>query len=142
MRFSGKGDSDHCNVNVCRKEKKIDKFSFMQIRSDFQQRLLIQVKTEDLTCNALYITTDVILLYTVLKAKIKAQLAMQTLPVTDPGPAMSCTADFRCHSDKIHLIQLISTSVQTLRPKIGVSDKEDIKNVHCWVNSRTRVRNH
>lgn len=138
----GDSDTDHGNVNVCRKEKTFEKFSFMQIRSDFQQRLLIQVKTEDLTCNGLYITTDVILLYTVLKAIIKAQLAMQTSPVADPSPGMSCTAHFICHPNKTHLIQLISTSVQTLRPKIGVSDKGDIKNVHCWGNSRTRDRNH
>lgn len=136
------GDSDHCNVNVSRNEKKLEKFSFMQIRSDIQQRLLIQVKTEDLTCNGLYITTDVILLYTVLKAIIKTQLATQNSSVNDPGPGVSCTAHFRCHPNKTHLIQLISSSVQTLRPKIGVSDKGDIKNVHCWGNSRTRVRNH
>uniref|UniRef100_A0A672LDT6 Sodium/nucleoside cotransporter 1-like n=1 Tax=Sinocyclocheilus grahami TaxID=75366 RepID=A0A672LDT6_SINGR len=41
-----------------------------------------------------------------------------------------------------HLIQVISSLVETSRPETGVSEKGDMQNVQCWGASRTRVGNH
>ncbi len=42
------------------------------------------------------------------------------------------TACFPCHLNQTHPIQIISSLVETLRPKLGVSDKGEMQNVPCW----------
>ncbi len=42
------------------------------------------------------------------------------------------TACFPCHLNQTHLIQIISSIVETTRPELGVSDKEEMPNVQCW----------
>ncbi len=49
---------------------------------------------------------------------------------------------FPCLPSQTHLIQIISSLVETPRPEMGVSEKGEMQNVHCWGASRNVVGNH
>ncbi len=49
---------------------------------------------------------------------------------------------FPCHLNQTHLIQNISSLVETPRPELGVSDKGEMQNVQCWGASRNVIGNH
>ncbi len=51
-----------------------------------------------------------------------------------------CPAHFVCLPYQTHLIQLISTFVETAKPELGVSDKGDIKNVQGRGACRTGLK--
>ncbi len=53
---------------------------------------------------------------------------------------LPCT--FGYHPHLSHLIQLISSLVETARPEVGVSDKGDIQNVQCCGYFMERFENH
>ncbi len=50
-------------------------------------------------------------------------------------------AFFPCYLNQKHLIQIISSLVETPRPESGVSDKGEMQNVQCWGTSRNMVGN-
>ncbi len=51
-----------------------------------------------------------------------------------------CPAHFVCLPYQTHLIQLISSSVETARPELGVPDKGDIQNVQGRGACRTGLK--
>lgn len=52
------------------------------------------------------------------------------------------TAQFTCLLNQKHLIQVLSSLVETPGPEIGMSDKGAMQNVQCWGDSMNMVENH